>query len=101
MLATNDGLVRHTSSSSSHTATPTGSTSSSNNGLIYLKYFIRNFFYLFSGALHTPGNRIFQSPLGQVGSNELYSNRHFVLKLFFLGICSIKSGLKSIFITIN
>jgi hypothetical protein len=39
MLATNDGLVRHTSSSSSHTATPTGSTSSSNNGLIYLKEF--------------------------------------------------------------
>jgi hypothetical protein len=39
MLATNDGLVRHTSSSSSHTATPTGSTSSSNNGLIYLKIF--------------------------------------------------------------
>ncbi|CAF1212122.1 unnamed protein product [Rotaria sordida] len=49
MLATNDGLVRHTSSSSSsHTATPTGSTSSSNNGVLY-----------------TPGNRIFQSPLGQ------------------------------------
>ncbi|CAF1974160.1 unnamed protein product [Rotaria magnacalcarata] len=49
MLATNDGLVRHTSStSSSHAATPTGSTSSSNNGVLY-----------------TPGNRIFQSPLGQ------------------------------------
>ncbi|CAF1339495.1 unnamed protein product, partial [Rotaria magnacalcarata] len=43
------GLVRHTSStSSSHAATPTGSTSSSNNGVLY-----------------TPGNRIFQSPLGQ------------------------------------
>lgn len=47
MLATNDGLVRHTSSSSA-AATPTGSNSSSNNGVLY-----------------TPGNRIFQSPLGQ------------------------------------
>ncbi len=47
MLATNDGLVRHTSSSSSHTATPTGSNSSSNNGFIYLKYFIINCFIHF------------------------------------------------------
>lgn len=47
MLATNDGLVRHTSSSSSHTATPTGSTSSSNNGLIiylFKIFYLKNFF---------------------------------------------------------
>ena len=66
MLATNDGLVRHTSSSSSHTATPTGSNSSSNNGSIVLTDLFENsFFSSFAGVLYTPGNRIFQSPLGQ------------------------------------